>query len=654
MRMMNRRFSLFIALLSLCSGTSRAQDWTHFVRTSGHPCEISRIPRVMDDARKTELFGIEVDNDVPGRYISLLDPEPKLKAIKAMADSAHAAKNYAFVYVAGLECITDNMQPQSHSMFRDHPDWVQRNKKGEPAMFGKGAAFWIADNSEDVWVSPYAPEWRKLYMERIRQVAATGIDGIYVDIPYWMTHFTGWENTWASFDVYTVAEFKKRTGIDATTEVGLGNWNDPHFTAWVEFRIQTITEFMAEIDKNIKSVNPKCKSIAEIYPGTGEEAVRVGADVFSLYHVVDVIAHEFNVGGNSASREPAQWMEYMINMFTFRAFAQDKPTWMLSYSWDKEDKITPSDAMENLAMSQVMAGTNSWDASRFVMSGSNDYATRTRIFKWIKGNQQMIYAPRKAITPVAVYFSPETRNYFTDEFIKSYMGVMEMMMLNHVETSVVTPLTLNASNSHILILPDVKCLSDEEFSQLEQWLKKGKTILFTGEPGLYKSKRAFADNRKRIAELSVKYPHAIRVDGTPDTAYHRWVIDNYNESVYKGERKLPESDSLNSLLKLIKRDNGFSSAITVDNADASIVQIAEVNKHPTIFIANFSGLKGKENARQIPDCNIVVCFNHAPRNARVKFIPFLGAAENLEGKWGDGKLTVKLPTIFRGAIVSLQ
>ena len=43
-------------------------------------------------------------------------------------------------------------------------------------------------------------------MERIRQIAATGIDGIYVDIPYWMTHFTGWEDSWASFDDSTVAE----------------------------------------------------------------------------------------------------------------------------------------------------------------------------------------------------------------------------------------------------------------------------------------------------------------------------------------------------------------------------------------------------------------------------------------------------------------
>ena len=51
-----------------------------------------------------------------------------------------------------------------------------------------------------------------LYMQRIRQIAATGIDGIYVDIPYWMTHFTGWEDTWASFDDATVAAFRRRRG----------------------------------------------------------------------------------------------------------------------------------------------------------------------------------------------------------------------------------------------------------------------------------------------------------------------------------------------------------------------------------------------------------------------------------------------------------
>ena len=80
-------------------------------------------------------------------------------------------------------------------------------------------------------MTPYASEWRKIYMQRVRQIAGTGIDGIYVDIPYWMTHFDGWEETWASFDDYTVAAFKKETGLDAKKDLKLGDFSDPNFAS---------------------------------------------------------------------------------------------------------------------------------------------------------------------------------------------------------------------------------------------------------------------------------------------------------------------------------------------------------------------------------------------------------------------------------------
>ena len=197
-------------------------------------------------------------------------------------------------------------------MAKDHPDWLQRKITGEPAIFGGGTAFWIAKGDEDVWVSPYAPEWRKIYMERVRQIAQTGIDGIYIDIPYWMTHFEGWEKSWASFDDYTVAAFKQQTGLDAKHDVKLGDFSDPGFRKWVEFRIQTFTDFLHEIDQTAKAVNPQIKTIPEIYPGIEEEAVRVGADVYSLYPVVDAIAHEYEFGNGdhmASGRKPLDWFQ---------------------------------------------------------------------------------------------------------------------------------------------------------------------------------------------------------------------------------------------------------------------------------------------------------------------------------------------------------
>ncbi len=647
------RLSLIILLVVFFMKEGASQDWTHFVRTAGHGLEIGRIHQIIQDAEQTHLSGIEVDNDIPGRYRSFLRPAIKLKAIKAMADSAHAHHNNAFVYIAGLECITGDADSSAHSFFKDHPDWVQRNKKGEPAVFGNGAAFWIHKGDEDVWISPYAPQWRKIYMKRIRQIAATGIDGLYMDIPYWMTHFTGWEDTWASFDKYTVAAFKKKTGINALTDFKLGDWNDPDFIAWVDFRINSITAFISEVKKNIASVAPKCKLILEIYPGLSEAVPRVGTDNYALSQVADVITHEFNPGNNSAQRDPLQWMEYMIAMFTFRAFAGEKPTWMLSYSWDGEEKIQPADAMKNLFMSQVMAGANSWDAARFVMSGSNDLDTRKQVYNWINEYEKMIYNPRQPISPIGVYFSPKTRDYFSEQWKQSYYGIMEMLINNHLEFEIVTPRKLGNARNQLLILPDVRCLSEKELLQIKTLLKEGKTVMFTGQTGYYNERREKTEDRDPLKGLTEKYPNALYFEGKPGVAYFKFMKKNYNAATYIGLETHYENRSYNAFLDSVGKYS--SPAVTIQNASGCVTQTAVVDGVETIFIANFSGLKSKENAIPFPQKNITITLNGSTKgDDRIIFIPFLGKPMHLKGKWRDNQLKISLPTFLRGAIVRIR
>src|SRR5579863_733506 len=430
------------------------QNWTNYVRIGAYGLRSDNAERIVRSAQEDGVFGIEVDNDIEGRYESFVNPEEKLKAMRDVAEKAHAAGNRAFVYIAGTECITANAAHTPHTLFKEHPDWLQRKITGEPAVFGGGSAFWIAKGDEDVWVSPYAQEWRKIYMERVRQIAGTGIDGIYVDIPYWMTHFDGWEDTWASFDDYTVAAFKRETGLDAKHDLKLGDFSDANFRKWVEFRIQTFTDFLAEISRNAKSVNPKIKTIPEIYPGIEEEAVRVGADVYSLYPVVDAIAHEysFGKGGMAARRSPLVWFEYQVGMHSFRAFAQGKPTWILNYSWDGDKDVDKTEAMMNLAMSEIMAGANFWDAPGHSMAGSNDLPTRKKIFEWIQAHEKTFYLPRNPVHSVGVYFSPDTRNYFAKDFLDSYRGVLILLMQKHLSFQIVTPRTLADFQGKTLVL----------------------------------------------------------------------------------------------------------------------------------------------------------------------------------------------------------
>ena len=601
------------------------QNWTNYARIGAWGLkDKAEAERIVREAQTSRVFGIEVDNDIPGRYESFLDPKAKLEAIKAVADAAHKVGNYAYVYIAGTECITANADQTSRTMAKEHPDWLQRKATGEPAIFGGGTAFWIKKGDEDVWISPYASEWRKIYMERVRQIAATGIDGIYVDIPYWMTHFDGWEDSWASFDDATVAAFRKETGLDAKKDLKLGDFSDPNFRKWVDFRIRTITDFMHEIDVNAKSINPKIKTIPEIYPGIEEEAVRVGSDVYSLYPVVDVIAHEYEFGGGdhmASARTSLDWFRYQVGMRTFRAFAEGKATWILNYSWDGDKKVDARESMQNLAMSQVMAGANFWDAPGHSMSGSNDMPTRTKIFKWIEAHEKTLYRPRKPIRPVGVYFSPTTRNYFAKDFIRSYQGVTIMLLQKHLEYEAVTPRTITGFTGQTLVLPDVRILDDAERKGLEAFVAHGGKLIVTGDgpTGLP------ANGVSRFKECPGKqYMTALEKDFASASP------DSQKEFLA----------SVNS-----------TSPIEVSASAWLATHIAEVDGKTHVFFANFKGLRGGENPVQTPEVGAKITVQSG---SKAYFLPFMGEAEELKAQQDGGKSVFALPPIERGAIVWVE
>jgi hypothetical protein len=638
------------------------QNWSHYVRIAGHGLNLEYVDNIIKSATETYVFGIETDNSLTGIYESFLDPHQKLKAIKTVAEKAHKADNYAFIYTEGLEIITHNADEKEHTFFKDHPDWAQRKITGEAAIFGGKDAFWISEGDEDVWISPYAKEWRKIYMERIRQIAKTGIDGVYIDIPYWMTHFNGWEDSWASFDDYTVTAFKEKTKLDAKTDIKLGDYSDPNFIKWIDFRIETITDFMKEVDSNVKSVNPECITIAEIYPGIGEEVVRVGSDVYELYEVVDVIAHEFSAGGyTAAARDPIDWFSYIIGMYTFRAFAGNKASWMLSYSWDGEDAIEPCEAMKNLFMTQLAAGTNVWDARGHVMSGSNDMKTRKEIFKWIKKHESRLYLPRKPIHPVGIYFSPKTRNYFPKEFINSYTGIMNILLQSHLEFQIITPRNLEYFNGEILILPDVKCVYNKEIEFLNLFISSGGSLIITGETGRYNEKREIYyenpihallgikdKNKKIISSNKLKY---IYYPYCPGKVYLNEVKKNFDFYAINGTYENTQfnkikDDFYNDLIKILK----FKPIFEIVASPFISTQIVEINGKTHIFFANFRGLVGNKNAVQNPEKNVKIIFPTI-QNKKMYILPFLDKVEEVEGTIENGKFSFIIPEIKKGMVV---
>jgi len=625
---MTSRAVLGLCLIVLSGAATRTraqeQNWTNYVRIGAYGLRGNDAEAIMQKARKDHVFGIEVDNDIPGRYESFLDPTDKLKAISAIAKAAHEAKNHAFVYIAGTECITAHADKSPHSVVKDHPDWLQRKITGEPAVFTSGAAFWIRPGDEDVWISPYVKEWRKIYMERVRQIAATGIDGIYVDIPYWMTHFDGWENTWASFDDATVVAFREKTGLDAKKDLKLGDFQDPNFRKWIDFRIETFTDFMKEIRDNARTVNPDIMVIPEIYPGIEQESTRVGADVYQLYGVVDAIAHEYEFGEGehmASSRSQFDWFLYQAGMLTFRAFAQGKATWILNYSWDGDKNIDAREAMKNLAMSQVVDGANFWDAPGHSMAGSNDEPTRAQIFQWIEKNEKVLYSPRSPMHPVGVYFSPKSRDYDPGGFLPSYRGLLVLLLQAHREFQVVTPRTLAQFHGELLVLPNVTTLSDSEKQSLNQFASSGGRILATG-------------HNATGMNSSAKFEYT---ENDPAAQHFQKLQKDFSGGVQEMPKDFLQSIKLNS-------------QIQVDAPPTVAANFALVDGAPHLFLANFTGLVPGKVAipAAVPGVKVTIPVRMGNSLA---YLPFLGEIQTLQGTKQNDRMEFTLPALERGAVV---
>jgi hypothetical protein len=603
-------------------GPQRA--WLRQVRIAAYPLTTKDADAIVRQAEASGVYGIEVDNDIPGRYETLLNPKEKLEAIRRVATAAHRHHNKAFVYIAGLECISLNADGP-HTLAKEHPQWLQRKISGEPAIFNAKAAFWIRKGEEDAWVSPYAKDWRVLYMQRVRQIAATGIDGIYVDIPYWMTHFTGWEDTWASFDDATVEAFRRETGLDARHDLKLGDFQDANFRKWVNFRVRTITDFLIEIRANATQVNPNISLIPEIYPGIEEEAPRVGADVYAIYPHVDAIAHEYEFGGGddhtAASRTPFDWLMYQIGLRSFRAFAGDRSTWILNYSWDGAPHVKPHDAMLNLASSELMAGVNLWDAKGHVMSGSNDMATRTEIFRWVAAHQAIFSGTRVPIGKVGVYFSDTTRNYGPKEYIASYRGMLLLLLQSHIQFQIVTPRTLSAFTGSTLVLPDVRVLGDEESSTLHRFQQQGGKLVLTGHPDA------------KLDDIAA----AIRFADSPERSYLETASSNL-DAAHPADQE--------ALLHTIADHSEIEIAAPLD----VVAHVTTIKGATYVFFANFTGLEAGKIATPTSQPGIRITVP-ASVGIQMHVLPFLGRESVVKGRSTDAKLHFELPPLQRGTVV---
>jgi hypothetical protein len=277
--------------------------------------------------------------------------------------------------------------------------------------------------------------------------------------------------------------------------------------------------------------------------------------------------------------------------------------------------------MKNLAMSQIMAGANFWDAPGHSMAGSNDLATRKEIFSWIGAHEKTFYLPRSAVDPIGVYFSPETRNFYADDFLASYRGILILLMQKHLEFQIVTPRTLADFHGQTLVLPDVKVLGESEKSALQAFAGQGKRLVITGSDatGLGTSEKI------------------VRFAACPGKAYNAEMEKDF-------EHAMP--DSQQAFFDSLRGGN----SVGIKAGQQVATSVAQTpDHHINCFFANFTGLRGGVNPVQTPQTGVEVSVT-STTEGKGFFLPFLGEVQTVKGIRRGDLVTFTLPAITKGAV----
>ena len=481
------------------------------------------IDQVLSDMVTQRVTVIEADSDL-SNYMTDAQFEQELTLMRSFAAAAHLRGMRVVWYYPALEVVTVNGKNIEQTMAKEHPDWVQIGLDGTPNVFygGSGQVFWVAKNDESAWMSPSSPGYRDFFLDRVRRIVATGIDGLWVDVPIYADFGP---TKWSDFNPDAIAKFEADTGFTIpVTE----DWNDPAWRRWIAWRHEEIARFLNDVTVAARSIDPEFPIIAETLPTDYNGATIYGLDgsylkhIEGLTHVWEVDTMSNNVGMRNARED--DWISFISAFKYTRAASGKKPSWVFNYGKQVDDA--------GLVMAQALAtGNNPYELQVPEMATTVGVDFRTRMFGWAQENSPYLFEAQTGAR-VAVLYSSPSRDYvdkfeglgmfatwqaggdslwwagdpidsaYERQYLAEYRGMVKMLVHEHIPfDSIVNP----ADSGELIpyetvILPDVQAISNTEAEILRQYVQNGGNLIVTGanptgldEYGAARSDYALAD-----------------------------------------------------------------------------------------------------------------------------------------------------------------
>jgi uncharacterized membrane protein YgcG len=502
---------LFLSLLILttfyknvgAAEPSAFSSWAKTAKLGGAALYVGMTPeeieQVLSNMVAQKVTVIEADSEL-SNYLTDAQFEQELTLMRSVAAAAHLRGLRVVWYYPTLEVLTPNGKNLEHTMYKDHSDWIQISLDGQPNVFygGDGRVHWVEKDMESAWMSPESP-YKEYFISRVQKIAATGIDGLWADVPL----FNDISVKWAGFNPYAIAKFQADTGLEAPEAE---DWTNPTWRRWIAWRHQEIAQFLRDVASAGRAVNPEFPLIVETVTLDYNAATAIALDGADLKNS-EGITHVWEIDALSDSNamrasQEDDWIS-LIAMNKFgRAASGAKPSWVFTYGQLDDDA--------ELVMAEALATRNNpYETKIPEMTTTVGADYRTRMFGWAQKNSPYLFEAVSGAR-VAVLYSSPSRDFvdqaagvglYTDttssdalwwstdqidsayerQYLAEYRGMVKLLVHEHIPfDSVVRPDLAELSSYETVILPDIEAISDAEADILRQYVQNGGHLVVTG------------------------------------------------------------------------------------------------------------------------------------------------------------------------------
>ena len=597
----------------------KSQDWIAEARIGGLSVTNERdhyqLKIELSRLIKQGVSVVQADSRLSD-YLTEEEYTKEMQHIKEVTATIHKQGLKVVWYIPSLEVITVNGVTREDSFARTHPDWLQISFDGKDrGVFYGQKVFWVEKTDESAWLCPNSPygEW---FQGHLQQLAATGVDGIWLDVPIFDEIVT----KFGCACHYCKDKFTLQTGLSFPNSFDV---SEQSFWQFVRWRHRTITEFLNGCKTAIEKVDPNVVTMAEIVALDHTGATQLGSegsDLDQILMIWEIDSVSETTGMAEATYD--DWIAlYSIYKYC-RGATMDRPSWAFSYGYAE------ADAQLVLATS-IASQNNPYELRTPLMGSSIGSEFRELQFSWIKRYSKQIFRSR-SLASVAVLYSERNRDLlditklggvavsdsypFRDrgwivgpvnssivelEYLGDYRGMSLLMYQNQIPTDIYPVTRVDSdllANYSVIVAPSMASLTEEEKSLLLASVKEGSTLIITGEEAgdwdenaLQRPQNLWTDITQGAGETIIS------------KSYGKGKVHFWKENVGQEYLKEKEAELINTVLSFVN-EGGVEQ--WTDKPLPIVVQPYIYQQQMVLHVLNYSWIGALNNSPNTLDVEL--------------------------------------------------